>query len=69
MYNTSEIARWPSVVRTMDTVKPFKAAYFGYKVEDMPRGLGKWNTRMKLTDEQEALLYRNLAYMHRRLTR
>jgi hypothetical protein len=56
----------------MDTVKPFKAAYHGYELENCPRGLGKWNSHMVMTDgnpDGMELLYRNIASLHRHLTR
>lgn len=67
LYNTTEIASWPEAITSMDTVKPIKGAYHNYRVEDTPRGLGKWNTRMEV--QNTSLMYRNISKMHHTLTR
>jgi len=69
LYHIDEIKRWPKEIYSMDTIKPFKAAYYGHKIEDCPRGTGKWTTDMELVEEHKALLYRNIAKMHTTLTR
>lgn len=69
LYNLAEIKSWPNVVHSMDTIKPFKAAHYGHQLEDCPRGLGKWNTRLELAPEGKELLYRNYARMHAALRR
>jgi hypothetical protein len=71
LYNTQEIAEWPSTIKTMDTVKPFKAAYHNYEVVNCPRGLGKWDTKMTFPIEAHgvSLLFKNIATMHKILTR
>jgi len=46
---------------SMDTVKPIKAAYYGLRLEDCPRGLGKWNVDMYVKDKR--LLKRNLGVL------
>lgn len=71
LYSLGEIQSWPSSIRTMDTVKPFKAAYYGYEIKDCPRGLGKWDTHMVFPIESRCLplLYRNIAATHIALTK
>lgn len=67
LYNVDEIRTWPARIASMDSIKPFKAAMHGHLVEDCPRGLGKWNTQITVDDE--ALMYRNIAVMHKALSR
>lgn len=72
MYGLDEIKTWPQGVYSCDTIKPFKAAFHGYTLEDCPRGLGKWDTSMQLELEdypRYTLMYRNIARMHQALTR
>jgi len=72
LYDLDEIKTWPKCVTSMDTIKPFKAAYYGHDLEVCPRGLGKWNTEMNFHEgglASERLLYRNYAKMHVALTR
>lgn len=69
MYSLSEIPTWPAGVKSMDTIKPFKAAMHGYTLEDCPRGLGKWNTRISMPEENVPLMYENYRAMYRALRR
>ena len=64
MYNLEEIAGWPKEVVSCDTIKPFKAAFYNYTLEECPRGLGKWSTDMVISEVNHWLLYRNLSVMH-----
>lgn len=72
LYDLDEVDSWPPCVASMDTIKPFKAAYYGHELEVCPRGLGKWNTEMNFHTgglASEKLLYKNYAKMHVALTR
>lgn len=69
MYDVCEIPTWPKHVRSMDTIKPFKAAMHGYKLEDCPRGLGKWNTTITMPKEHNDLMYENYMRMQLHLRR
>lgn len=53
----------PSWISSYDTVKPLKAAYHGMKVEELPRGIGKWSSKMKI--QRMDLVFRNIAAMRR----
>jgi len=53
----------PSWISSYDTVKPIKAAYYGMKVENLPRGIGKWSSKMKI--QRMDLVFRNIAIMRR----
>ena len=56
-----ELHHTPWWITSYDTVKPIKAAHFGIEVETMPRGLGKWNSNMKVASENLSLMFRNIA--------
>lgn len=58
-----EIQTWPKQWVSFDTVKPIKAAYHGYKLEDLPRGIGKWSSKFEVKDKE--LLFRNILELHR----
>jgi len=61
-----EIRTWPMKdLLSLDTVKPIKAAYFGYKLEECPRGLGKWSSYWELSPAQKSLVYRNIALLRK----
>lgn len=71
MYDLSEIASWPDCVVSCDTIKPFKSAFHGHRLETCPRGLGKWNTSMVIDPSSpvSCIMHQNIAKMHRALTR
>jgi hypothetical protein len=61
LYDLCEIRDWPPEIKSMDTIKPFKAAMQKKTMLTMKRGTGKWNTKWKLESfEQELLLYKNI---------
>lgn len=69
LYNLEEITTWPSCVKSVDTVKPFKGAINNLLMTDNLRGLGKWNTRWKLEDSLSyKYLYKNLSLIHKALS-
>lgn len=69
MYHLDEIETWPKAVRSMDTIKPFKAAMYGHELYECPRGLGKWNTTIRMPDENKDLMRFNYQVMHKALER
>lgn len=64
LYHYAEVWSIPAWVRSYDTVKPLKAAFHCLKVEDLPRGLGKWNSSWKINCPE--LIHYNIARMRAR---
>lgn len=64
-----EISTWPDWVTSFDTVKPIKAAFFGYPIEAFPRGKGKWSSDMDMPKWKRSLMYRNIAKLREACTK
>jgi len=68
-----EVLSWPigHFDISTDTSKAVKASIFEHKIEDCPRGLGKWHNLnwTKTPPDFYKLLYRNIAKLHTALTR
>lgn len=62
LYNLMDIFTWPAqYIKSMDTIKPFKAALRNESILKGTRGGGKWNTTMQLQNKlQMELLMTNI---------
>lgn len=69
MYDVYEIPTWPKCVKSMDTIKPFKAAMRGIKLDSCPRGLGIWNTSLTMPEIYKPLMIENYRRMKQILER
>lgn len=70
LYNICEIVDWPKQIKSMDTVKPFKAALHNKSMLNMERGLGKWHPEQTLPSyRHEQLLADNIQQLKEVLKR